>query len=156
MRQTTLLSNSRLVKRPFTSRIVLCRSNTSASTDVQKLKVSGYSDTKFGYIVNKKICCWDFPYASCSNFTSNYAQLPLQSELKRAVANTRRGKSATIDQQKDILRRVEALEVHNPTKDPATSPLISGKWSLLYTGAHLPCRALSHLYPEKVLRPGAF
>ncbi len=58
----------------------------------------------------------------------------MQSELKRAVANTRRGKKATVEQQKEILRRVMALEAQNPTKDPASSPLLSGNWSLLYTG----------------------
>ena len=57
-----------------------------------------------------------------------------QSELKRAVAKTRRGKKATIEQQKDILRQVVALEARSPTKDPARSPLLSGDWSLLYTG----------------------
>ncbi len=58
----------------------------------------------------------------------------MQSDLKRAVASTRRGKRATIEQQKEILRQVVALEAQNPTKDPANSPLLSGNWSLLYTG----------------------
>ena len=59
-----------------------------------------------------------------------------QSELKRAVANTRRGKQAGVKQQKRILRQVVALEAQNPTKDPARSPLLSGNWSLLYTGGY--------------------
>lgn len=60
----------------------------------------------------------------------------MQSDLKRAVANTRRGKKATIEQQKEILQQVEALEAQNPTKNPARSPLLSGKWSLLYNGEY--------------------
>lgn len=57
-----------------------------------------------------------------------------QGDLKRAVAKTRRGKQATVEQQREILRQVVALEAQNPTKDPARSPLLSGHWSLLYTG----------------------
>ena len=58
----------------------------------------------------------------------------LQSTLRRACASTRRGKKASREQQLDILRQVEALEGLDSTPDPARSPLISGRWSLLYTG----------------------
>lgn len=59
----------------------------------------------------------------------------LQSDLRRAVANTKRGKRATGEQQRDILRKVEALEALDPTPNPVQSELLSGRWSLLYTGA---------------------
>jgi alkylhydroperoxidase family enzyme len=38
-------------------------------------------------------------------------------------------------QTAEILEAVRALEALNPTTDPAASPLVSGTWSLLFTGA---------------------
>ena len=35
----------------------------------------------------------------------------------------------------EIIRAVEELEALNSIANPALSPLVSGKWSLLYTGA---------------------
>ena len=61
--------------------------------------------------------------------------LYVQSDLRRAVANTKRGKRADGQQQRDILRKVEALEALDPTSNPVQSELLSGRWSLLYTGA---------------------
>lgn len=61
--------------------------------------------------------------------------LSVQSDLRRAVANTKRGKRADGQQQRDILRKVEALEALDPTPNPVQSELLSGRWSLLYTGA---------------------
>jgi hypothetical protein len=58
----------------------------------------------------------------------------LQSSLRRAVGPTRRGKRASGAQQREILRQVEALEALDPTPDPARSPLLAGRWALLYTG----------------------
>lgn len=58
----------------------------------------------------------------------------LKSDLRRAVANTKRGKRVTGEQQREILRKVEALEALDPTPNPARSELLSGRWSLLYTG----------------------
>lgn len=57
-----------------------------------------------------------------------------KSDLRRAVANTKRGKRATGEQQREILRTVEALEAVDPTPNPARSKLLSGRWSLLYNG----------------------
>jgi hypothetical protein len=59
----------------------------------------------------------------------------MQAEVIRSVANTKRGKAASTEKQRDILQKVVALEAMQPTKNPALSPLISGRWSLLYTGA---------------------
>jgi hypothetical protein len=35
----------------------------------------------------------------------------------------------------EIISAIEELEGMNPTASPASSPLVSGQWSLLYTGA---------------------
>ena len=56
--------------------------------------------------------------------------------LVQLCARTDRGKSATPEVAAEIESIVAALEAVNPTKDPAVNKeLISGKWSLLYTGA---------------------
>ena len=60
------------------------------------------------------------------------------------MAATKRGKKATPKQQTEILNLAEQLEKKNPTSDPALSPLISGRWSLLYIGK--PCGQSPHLY----------
>lgn len=58
----------------------------------------------------------------------------LKDGLKRAVSNTNRGKLASPQQQADILQTVQKLEATSPTSNPALSSLLSGRWSLLYTG----------------------
>lgn len=54
--------------------------------------------------------------------------------FRRATANSQRGKKATQTQQEAILQAAKSLEGLNPTDSPATSPLINGRWSLLYQG----------------------
>jgi hypothetical protein len=58
----------------------------------------------------------------------------LKTQLIRATANSQRGKKATQTQQEAILQAAKSLEALNPTDSPATSPLINGRWSLLYQG----------------------
>lgn len=58
----------------------------------------------------------------------------LQDKVLRSTANTKRGKKASPQQQQDILKVVQELEAATPTTNPALSDLISGRWSLLYTG----------------------
>jgi len=56
--------------------------------------------------------------------------------LVQLCARTDRGKSATPEVAAEIESIVAALEAVNPTKDPAVNKeLLTGKWSLLYTGA---------------------
>ena len=55
--------------------------------------------------------------------------------LIRLCANSDRGKSATPEAAAAIETLVRSLEAVNPTRDPAVAPGITGKWSLLYTGA---------------------
>jgi len=76
-------------------------------------------------------------HITCSKTTdkaTSQDRKSLKDNLKRAVANTNRGKNTTAQQQSDILQTVEKLEAASPTSDPAVSDLLSGKWSLLYTG----------------------
>lgn len=63
----------------------------------------------------------------------------LQETLKRAVATTSRGKTAGPQQQADILQAIRRLEAVSPTRRPAESSLLSGRWSLLYTGESFNC-----------------
>ncbi|KAK9854794.1 hypothetical protein WJX84_010153 [Apatococcus fuscideae] len=58
----------------------------------------------------------------------------VKAEVLKAVANTQRGQRATPAQRKEILALIESLEARNPTKSPAKSDLLSGRWSLLFTG----------------------
>ncbi|KAK9838271.1 hypothetical protein WJX81_001545 [Elliptochloris bilobata] len=58
----------------------------------------------------------------------------MKADVKRAVASTQRGKKATGAEQREILRKVEALEASNPVPEPARNKLLYGRWSLLYTG----------------------
>ena len=38
-------------------------------------------------------------------------------------------------QRVEILRAIGELEALNPTANPVDTPLVSGRWALLYTGA---------------------
>ena len=76
--------------------------------------------------------------SSSSSSSSDVTSLALEdrkSLLLRLCANTDRGKSVTPDAAKRIEELVAAIEASNVTRDPAVSPLISGEWSLVYTGA---------------------
>mmetsp|Transcript_160041 Transcript_160041/g.282176 ORF Transcript_160041/g.282176 Transcript_160041/m.282176 type:complete len:443 (+) Transcript_160041:78-1406(+) len=56
-------------------------------------------------------------------------------ELLSFVTGTEGGKKATEDELLAVASLMRPLERNNPTSDPAASPLVSGKWALLYTGA---------------------
>ena len=55
--------------------------------------------------------------------------------LVRLCAGTDRGKRVTPDTAAAIEEQVRAIEALNRTADPAIAEGISGRWSLLYTGA---------------------
>lgn len=55
--------------------------------------------------------------------------------VRKLVARTKQGKEASDAEREDIFKALEALERLNPTTSPASSDLLGGKWSLLYTGA---------------------
>jgi hypothetical protein len=51
-----------------------------------------------------------------------------------AVGDPGGGTECAVAQTAEIVEAVEALEALNPTVDPAASALVSGTWSLLFTG----------------------
>ena len=77
--------------------------------------------------------------ASTSTKATDASEMTVPERKQRLVqlcAKTDRGKSATPEVAAEIESIVASLEAINPTKDPATNKtLITGKWSLLYTGA---------------------
>ena len=73
-----------------------------------------------------------------SSSSSDDDDLSLEERKKlliRLCAGTDRGKSVTPETARAIETQVRALEACNAIKDPAVAPGITGKWSLLYTGA---------------------
>jgi hypothetical protein len=52
----------------------------------------------------------------------------------QAVSGTARGKRATPAQRAQVLALLEELEALNAVASPARSPLLSGRWALLYQG----------------------
>ena len=77
--------------------------------------------------------------ASTSTKATDASEMTVPERKQRLVqlcAKTDRGKSATPEVAAEIESIVASLESINPTMDPATNKdLITGKWSLLYTGA---------------------
>ncbi|DBB16532.1 TPA: hypothetical protein ACH3X3_014796 [Trebouxia sp. C0006] len=54
-------------------------------------------------------------------------------ELLAAIQPLQRGVSATEDDQKDVEQLIKKLEKVNPNPKSLASPLINGKWKLIYT-----------------------
>lgn len=59
------------------------------------------------------------------------------SALLQLGAATGRGEFATETQKQKAADLIAALEVHNPTPEPTKSPLIYGRWSLLWSSTQL-------------------
>ncbi|KAK9073936.1 hypothetical protein SSX86_006530 [Deinandra increscens subsp. villosa] len=57
----------------------------------------------------------------------------IKQELLDAIDPLDRGAEASPDDQQAIEQIVRKLEAANPTKEPLKSPLLDGKWELLYT-----------------------
>ncbi|KVI01781.1 Plastid lipid-associated protein/fibrillin conserved domain-containing protein [Cynara cardunculus var. scolymus] len=57
----------------------------------------------------------------------------IKQELLDAIAPLDRGAEASPEDQQSIEQIVRKLEAANPTKEPLKSPLLDGKWELLYT-----------------------
>jgi len=55
--------------------------------------------------------------------------------LRRLIAQSKSENTMNEDQNEIIFHEVQSLELMNPTIAPASSSLLGGKWSLLYTGA---------------------
>lgn len=56
-----------------------------------------------------------------------------KNELLEAIKPLNRGASASKEQQAEVEAAATALEQLNPTKKPVYSPLLNGKWRLIYT-----------------------
>jgi len=54
-------------------------------------------------------------------------------QLLAAIKPLQRGVSATDDDQKDVEQLIKKLEKVNPNPKSLASPLINGKWKLIYT-----------------------
>ncbi|GKB09232.1 probable plastid-lipid-associated protein 4, chloroplastic [Tanacetum coccineum] len=57
----------------------------------------------------------------------------IKEELLDAISKLDRGADATSEDQQAIELIVRKLEAANPTKEPLKSPLLNGKWELIYT-----------------------
>jgi PAP_fibrillin len=57
--------------------------------------------------------------------------------LLRIAASTGRGEFATASQSTQASDLIAVLEGSNPTQEPANSPLINGRWELLYSSTQL-------------------
>lgn len=55
------------------------------------------------------------------------------SQLLSAIQPLQRGVSATDTDQQQVEKLIQKLEKVNPNKNSLASPLINGKWKLLYT-----------------------
>lgn len=57
----------------------------------------------------------------------------LKQELRAAIAPLDRGAKATEQEKQDVARKFAALEKLNPNPASLASPLLNGRWKLLYT-----------------------
>lgn len=68
----------------------------------------------------------------------------------QAIAPLDRGAEASLDDQSRIEKIAQSLETLRPVKDTVKSPLINGKWELLYTTSE----SILKKQRPKLLRPG--
>eukprot|EP00250_Pteridium_aquilinum_P018597 c24132_g2_i1 orf=52-786(+) len=71
--------------------------------------------------------------ASIFPFSKKKDKQVLKQELLQAIAPLDRGLDASPDDQARVDMIIQSLERLSPVKDTVTSPLINGKWELLYT-----------------------
>lgn len=71
--------------------------------------------------------------AFTGNKSSEEKRESLKRELLAAIAPLDRGSSATEEQKQDVAAKFAALEKLNPTPASLASPLLNGRWKLLYT-----------------------
>jgi hypothetical protein len=65
----------------------------------------------------------------------------LQAEIRRLAAGTNRGKRAPPAVAEAMLGAIASLEALNPTPSPAASPLLEGRWVLVYQAPSTPAAA---------------
>ncbi|RAL39571.1 hypothetical protein DM860_003104 [Cuscuta australis] len=79
---------------------------------------------------------WRTNVSFFSSFLNLYSAKDVKAfkeELLEAIAPLDRGADASPEDQDQIEQVVRKLEAANPTKQPLKSPLLNGKWELLYT-----------------------
>jgi PAP_fibrillin len=69
--------------------------------------------------------------------TSNTSTDKALASLLQIAARTGRGELATPDDKKQAEQWIGILEANNPTPEPTKSPMINGKWELLYSSTQL-------------------
>lgn len=122
----------------YPNEAILRRIYLSGSTVLARLPVTMQCYARNSHLLCKEVLkrrrcfCASACSISATSVTERRAQL--KDDLKKAVANTGRGKRASPQRQAEILRRIKALEAITPTTEPTSSGLLSGSWSLLYTG----------------------
>jgi hypothetical protein len=57
----------------------------------------------------------------------------MRTQLVATIKPLNRGVDATEADKQEVEVLVQALEKANPTREPLKSPLLNGKWKLLYT-----------------------
>jgi len=57
--------------------------------------------------------------------------------LLRIAASTGRGEFARADQKETAAELIATLEANNPTPEPTNSPMINGRWELVYSSTQL-------------------
>lgn len=57
--------------------------------------------------------------------------------LLKIAASTGRGEFATASQKDQAAELIASMELQNPTPEPTNSPLINGRWELLYSSTQL-------------------
>ncbi|GJP31961.1 hypothetical protein CLOM_g16513 [Closterium sp. NIES-68] len=76
---------------------------------------------------------FDFLTAFTGPKVSDEQREALKEDLLAAIEPLERGLAASEDDQQAVEELAAQLEAVNPTKQPLRSPLINGKWKLLYT-----------------------
>ena len=103
---------------------------TVSSTDVQTQKQEVLS-SNFQYLLSLR----QEPGLTCElkRLEINLCQLADAVQLLSAIQPLQRGVSATDADQQHVEKLIQKLEKVNPNKKSLASPLINGKWKLLYT-----------------------
>lgn len=69
--------------------------------------------------------------------TSTSSTQQILAELLQIAARTGRGELATLDDKAQAEKWISILESKNPTLEPTKSPMINGRWELLYSSTQL-------------------
>ncbi|KAG7351218.1 plastid lipid-associated PAP/fibrillin family protein [Nitzschia inconspicua] len=77
------------------------------------------------------------PYGAVNGDTSTISETAALTHLLQIAARTGRGELANPSDKKEAEKWINVLEANNPTPEPTKSPLINGRWELLYSSTQL-------------------